>query len=104
MHKYSIYPIYSKRDKFGNCYWAFRALNLENGNMTEATISGTEGNIKCSTLYFTKEETYEAANKVIIMQEAKEMPIRAFDKFVKPLEYAGDTPQKIASFILSKIG
>lgn len=103
-YKYSIYPIHSKRDKTGNCYWAFRALNVVNGKVVEANISGSEGNIKLMCLNLTEEYTWEATNKLVLFNNAQEMPIHVFDKYVKSFPYAGSNPKELAGFVIDKIG
>jgi hypothetical protein len=104
MQKYSIYPLFSKGDKFGNCYWLFRALNLENGNMIEGTISGGESNIKSALRFLTVDETWEAVNNTCIINRSEEIPIRSFNQLAKSCKYAGCEPKEIAKFILDKIG
>jgi hypothetical protein len=103
MIQFVITPIHSRRDRNGNCYWGFNALNTINGKSIDGSISGGESNIS-SARYWLNEAgvstDWKGAEHVTVYSP-QEMPIRAFDRRFKPsvCGYAGCLPQEIAAFI-----
>ena len=104
-----ITPINSRRDRSGNCYWAFHYLNTQTGKTVEGSISGGESNIRAVMLYLDSPDGnavgWDKAKESVAMQQAQELPIREFDRRFKPsvCEYAGCLPEEIARFIRSRI-
>lgn len=88
--------IYSKRDRNGNCYWAFRYTDTATGKQVTGNISGGESNIRSMLrpLGLDSETTYST----II-----EMPIREFNKLTKPWGYAGCTSEELAKYVRTKL-
>jgi hypothetical protein len=78
---------YSKRDKFGNCYWAFRWQDKD--KTVQATSSGGESNIAGITRVMGGEVYFHVV----------EMGIREFNRFTKGWPHAGCTPSELAEFI-----
>jgi hypothetical protein len=104
MITYVITPLHSRRDRNGNCYWGFNALNTINGKSIDGSISGGESNVNASMLYLSEAVTevpWDIAKQSVSMLSPQEMPIRAFDRRFKPsaCDYAGCLPQEIAAFI-----
>jgi len=95
----SLECIYSKRDFYGNCYWAFRFTDHLTGRTVEARISGGESNIQAIRNGWSKPNEWDAS----MTTRTTEMPIREFNAFAKPLPYAGCDPKDIAKFIRAKL-
>lgn len=96
MIKASLEIINSKRDLYGNCYYAFCFQDNASGKFVYGSTSGGESNIRNSLRYIKLE-----SNEVFIVQ--REMKIRQFDNFIKNFEYAGCKSEDIASFILQNL-
>ncbi len=92
----TLLGINSKRDTHGNCYWAFVYTDALTGNSVSATISGGSSNIQSivAAMGMEASECYVTFN---------EMKIRAFDKYVKKLPYAGCTGEELAKFIRANL-
>jgi hypothetical protein len=89
---------HSRRDSYGNTYWALRWVDHETGRETRGTVSGGKSNI-----YAILRET--PAAKVAndwdrsVRFEVAELPIREFNRMTKGLPYAGCTPASLWAFI-----
>jgi hypothetical protein len=90
--KASLEALYSKRDIYGNCYWAFRYMDHESGKQVVGTISGGEGNIHAAIYPFGLEAPE-------VHYTVAELPIREFNRLTKPWAYAGCPPKDIATYI-----
>ncbi len=86
----------SKRDRAGNCYWAFRYTDVDSGIQTEARITGTDNNI----LVAMRRLVGSAVNYHPVYDE---LPIRLFEAKTRPWPYAGCTPEEIAGFITDRV-
>ncbi len=84
--------LYSKRDRNGNCYWAFRYTDTATGKQVVGTISGGESNIAAIRRVMKLE--YEECFYTVT-----EMPIREFNRLTKQWAYAGCPPEAIADYI-----
>ena len=90
--------INSKRDIYANCYWSFTYVDAHTGKVIHAVISGTNNNISTARRYISNgEKEFNDGNH--IHYEEREMGIREFNKYVKNWDYAGCTPEDIASYI-----
>ena len=88
----------SKRDKYGNCYWAFNYQDINAGKNIAGTISGGESNITAARMYIVDDETKEW-----IYYRTMECGIRDFNRMTKNWPYAGCAPVEIARYIKEKI-
>jgi hypothetical protein len=84
--------INSKRDTYGNCYYAFRYTDANSGQEVVGTISGGESNV-----YAAKRYLAEDANEIRAIYS--ELPIRQFNRLTKDWKHAGCPPEEIARFI-----
>lgn len=88
---------HSRRDLYGNVYWAFRVRDTATGTTCEGHISGGESNITACWQYLgLKSED--------VHYTVTELPIRKFNKECKVLPYAGCPPRAIARFIKEGLG
>jgi len=86
----------SKRDRFGNCYWAFCWTSTATGRKAAGQVSGGESNIRDIIRAMGLESAQVAYNNV-------EMGIRDFDRFAKGLPYAGCTADELALFVRAEL-
>ena len=91
-----LQSIYSRRDKFGNVYWAFRFTDTATGKSVEGTISGGESNIR-SMLRPLGLESSEVHSSII------ELPIRQWNALTKDFRYAGCTADQLAAFVRAEL-
>jgi hypothetical protein len=84
--------INSKRDVYGNCYYAFRYADADTGKEVCGTISGGESNV-----YAAKRYLFEDSNMIRAINT--ELKIREFNRLTKTWKYAGCPPEEIADFI-----
>ncbi len=84
--------INSKRDIYGDCYFAFRYTDADTGKEVRGTTNGSEGNV-----YAAKRYLFEDSNMVRAMNT--ELKIREFNRLTGGWEYAGCPPEEIANFI-----
>lgn len=91
----------SKRDKFGNCYYAFRFHDCQTGS----TVEGKVGNCGESNVYAVRRIWNPEIDDWDRTMEfrTEELPIRKFDKMIKDWEYAGTQPEEIAQFIRDRL-
>ncbi len=85
--------IYSKRDMYGNCYWAGQLTETSTGKVVSFTISGGEGNITgaASVLYGFGSQAWTTMETML--------PIREFNRLTKKWPYFGCPPEEIAGNI-----
>jgi hypothetical protein len=86
----------SKRDRFGNCYWAFCWTSTATGRKATGQICGGESNIQ----NIIRAMGLESAQ---IVYTNVEMGVREFERFTKGLPYAGCTPEELALFIKAEL-
>ncbi len=92
----TITPHYSRRDIYGNCYWAFTYTDHEKDRSVSATISGGDSNIRCIP-YHLNGGNYEPRNVQVNLPE--ELPIRQFNRMTKEWPHAGCNPEELAAWI-----
>lgn len=90
--------INSRRDIYGNCYYAMTVTNTLTGASAHGTISGGESNCtyairKLVEFYFPETE---------YQYYTKELPIREYNRLVKDWQYIGCTPEEINKNILNQ--
>ena len=84
--------INSKRDRYGNCYWAFQYTDTKSGNAVRGAISGADSNILAAMRYVPCEG-------LELHYTTKEVGCREFDRLTKDWPYAGCTPEELAKWI-----
>ncbi len=84
--------IYSKRDRNGNCYWAFKYTDTATGKQIVGTISGGESNIAAIRRVMGLD--FDTCHYSVT-----EMPIREFNRLTKTWAYAGCPPDALAEYI-----
>jgi len=90
--------INSRRDIYGNCYWAFRFTDLATGEVVTGKISGGESNINAIRCNWSGDDWDRG-----IRFDKTELGIREFDRLTKNWEYAGCSPEDLAAFIKSRL-
>lgn len=95
----TLEAIHSRRDTYGNCYWAFRYTCHETGKTIVGTISGGESNINAIRYGWLGADGWNPH----IMARTTELPIREFNRLVKGWEYAGCSPDSLKSFITFRL-
>lgn len=92
MIKAILESLYSKRDIYGNCYWAFRFTDVPTGKQVTGTVSGGESNI--SAIVREMGLTWEQVH-----YSMQEIPIRQFNALTKAWAYAGCRPEELVGYI-----
>ena len=85
----------SKRDRAGNCYYAFTFFDHATGHSVSATICGGESNIYAVLHGWSTPNEWDrtiAVNRV-------ELKIREFDRMTKDWPHAGCHPDQLREFI-----
>jgi hypothetical protein len=80
---------YSRRDIYGNVYWAMAVERASDGKTAHGTISGGESN--CTWALRALAEKHEAEEKHTV----HELPIRQYNRMVKDWPYIGCTDDEI---------
>lgn len=80
----------SKRDIYGNCYWAFTYTDHATGKVVQGT-GACESNIKSGLRQLHPD------NGILIHDD--EMKIREFNRFTKGFKYAGCVGSDVARWI-----
>ena len=93
----TLEAIYSKRDKFGNCYWALRYTDHKTGQEVCGKISGGESNIKGILMHWNNPDGWDRSVSFDVLC----LPIRQFNWLTKKWKYAGCSPEDLAVFIRS---
>lgn len=91
--------LHSRRDTYGNVYWAFRYRDVASGRTVCGTISGGESNVR-SIMYAMNGGSWEPRTT---HYEVAELPIRAFNRETKGWDYAGCTGEDLAAFIRERL-
>jgi hypothetical protein len=86
---------YSRRDKAGNCYWAFEFVDFASGKTIQGKISGGESNIRAILFNFKGDNEWDHS----ILFDVQDMGIRAFERMVKNWNYAGCNPSDLQAYI-----
>jgi hypothetical protein len=97
MIKWIVRATYSKRDMYGNCYWAFSLTDGETGKTVSGKVSGGESNIR-GIIY---ELSGGWLNNYYFI--CNEMKIREFNRYTKNMPYAGCDPKELAKWCLKKL-
>lgn len=90
-----IEALHSRRDRFGNCYWALRYTDYGTGRTVVGTVSGGESNINAIRQHLTDVDGWDSS----IESMTVEMPIREFNQLTKNWAHAGCRPVDLADFI-----
>ncbi len=91
----TLESIHSKRDVYGNCYWALRYTDNATGRVVVATVSGGESNISAIRLGFSKPDEWDSG----IATRTDELKIREFNRLTKNWQHAGCNPDDLREFI-----
>jgi hypothetical protein len=88
--------LYSTRDKFGNCYFAFRYTDAATGSQAEGTVSGGESNVHSiiRALGLASEEVHTSLH---------DFGIRDFNNITKKWKHAGCTADQLAAFVRAEL-
>jgi hypothetical protein len=94
--KVILETLYSRRDKSGNCYFAFRYTDAASGKQVVGTASGGESNVRSMLrpLGLDSEEVYSTI---------KDLGIREFNYLTRNWPYAGCTAEQVAAFVQAKL-
>jgi hypothetical protein len=82
--------INSRRDIYGNCYFAGVYTDGRTDQSVSAAISGGESNARATARLLGE----RWGGRIMIID--KEVPIREFDRWTKTIPHAGCTPEEIA--------
>lgn len=96
MIKAILQSFYSKRDRAGNCYWAFRWTETATGKSVEGTVSGGESNIS----WIVKNMGLDWKE---VHYTVTEMGVRSFEQMIKGWKHAGCQPENLAAFIKEQL-
>ena len=91
----TLFCFNSRRDRAGNCYWAFRFVDHATGRNVKATISGGESNVYAILRHWNKPDDWDRGIQFVCMEKS----IRDFNDLVKGWPYAGSDPQELAAYI-----
>lgn len=91
----ALTAINSRRDSFGNCYWAFTYTDHQTGKTVQGTVSGGESNVR-SIMHELNGGNWEPRN---VAFNTRELPIREFNRLTKGWSYAGCTGTELVAFI-----
>jgi len=97
MNSITINIVYSKRDRSGNCYWAFTAFNHDTQKAVSGKISGNDSNIRAAE--FMLRDRWPNTGEPCWCVNVGEMPIRKWNSLTAGWPYAGCTPAEILEFI-----
>lgn len=92
--KYAATIHNSRRDIYGNCYWAVTVTRTRDGKTAQGRTSGGGSNIRYAL--------YSMGGSGGYTYSEDEMPIREFNRFVKDLPYVGCHPDDIATNLLAQ--
>ena len=87
--------INSRRDTYGNCYFAFKYTDTATDQTVSATVSGGHSNI-ASIPFYLHGGSFEPRD---IHVYDTELPIREFNRLTKSWPYAGCVPEELAKYI-----
>lgn len=97
MENITLNIINSKRDIYGNCYYAFTAFNHETQKTVNGISNGGDSNIRYSEFELRGRWPNTGEKRWCI--NYFELPIRKFNQLVKGWPYAGCMPKQIFEFI-----
>lgn len=96
----TLTAINSRRDKFGNTYWALRFVDHETGKIVVGTVSGGESNIR-SIMRFWNPDLDDWDRSIQFLTQT--LPIREFNRLVKGWSYAGCRSEDLVGFIRQQL-
>lgn len=87
----------SKRDRAGNCYWAFSFTDHKTGKVVCCNVGLLSGdsNIYAITRHWNVPNGWDRSINYLRMEKG----IRDFDRMTKGWAYAGSNPEELAAFI-----
>ena len=92
-----IHAVHSKRDSYGNVYWAAYVTEVATGKTVAFTVCGGESNIRGIAF----ERSGEWKNDYYFT--VSELPIRQFNKQTKNLPYGGCTPKELWEYVKKEL-
>lgn len=95
-----LHIINSRRDFYGNCYWAFTFTDCASGVVVRGTVSSGPSNVEMVKRYY-RPRLKDWDRTMAISEE--EMPIREFNRRTKGWQYAGCSPEDIAKWIRAEV-
>lgn len=95
----TLEALHSRRDIYGNVYWALRYIDHGSGLVVEAKISGGESNIYAMLRYWGKRDDWDRSVRFV----TQEFAIREFNRMTKDWPYAGCRPEDIATFVRKQL-
>ena len=95
----SLTAYYSRRDIYGNCYWAFEYTDSATGCTVRGTVSGGESNIR-QIMFEMNGGNYEPYNT---LWYSHELPIRKFNSLTRDWPHAGCNPVELARWIRERM-
>ena len=92
----TLTAINSKRDQYGNCYWALKFCDHATGKVVVGKVSGGESNIYSIRRIWNPDiDGWDRS----IQFRTEELPIREFNRLTKDWKYAGSGPDELVTFI-----
>lgn len=85
----------SKRDRAGNCYFAFVYTDNATGKSVRGTVCGGESNVR-QIMYELNGGSWEPRT---VHYTASELPIREFERLTKGWPHAGCVGAELVAFI-----
>lgn len=90
----------SKRDRAGNCYFAFVYADAASGKTARGTICGGESNVR-QIMYELNGGSWDPRS---VHYTSSELPIREFERLTKEWAHAGCTGPELVAFIRQQLG
>lgn len=90
-----ITAFYSRRDKYGNCYWAFSFIDYETGAVVRGRITGDESNLNAVRLGWSKPNEWDRSIEFCTVEKK----IREFNEMTKNWPHFGCHPEDIRNKI-----
>lgn len=87
--------IQSRRDKAGNCYWAFQYIDFESGKTVNGTVSGGESNIYGILRHMGSKDDWDRS----ILYSVLDLSKGDFKHLTLGWRHAGCRPEDLANFI-----
>ncbi len=94
---------YSRRDRNGNCYWAFRYICHKTGKVVEGTITGGESNINAIRRYWNDSDKQGSGWDSGFLCQVIGHGIREFNSMTKGWAYAGCDPEELTRWIKQRL-
>ncbi len=94
MIKAIVIGYHSKRDTYGNVYWAFAWTDTETRHQAHGKICGGESNLMVAIRHMDLGDVFTVT---------KQLGVRDFNRLTKDWPHAGCTPDEIAACIRSQL-